>query len=197
MNPEGVNIKKRRFLLAATTAVGGIATVATAVPFVISMMPSQRAKAAGAPIEADISKIEPGMMAIFEWRGKPIWVVNRTPEMVAQLSKLDAVLEDPQSQASEQPVKCQNPHRSLKPQTFVAVGICTHLGCSPTYRKEVGAADLGTDWPGGFFCPCHGSKFDMAGRVFKDVPAPKNLEIPVHTYLSDTRLLIGDESRGA
>lgn len=197
MNPEGVNIKKRRFLLAATTAVGGIATVATAVPFVISMMPSQRAKAAGAPIEADISKIEPGMMAIFEWRGKPIWVVNRTPEMVAQLSKLDAVLEDPQSQASEQPAKCQNPHRSLKPQTFVAIGICTHLGCSPTYRKEVGAADLGTDWPGGFFCPCHGSKFDMAGRVFKDVPAPKNLEIPVHTYLSDTRLLIGDESRGA
>ena len=197
MNPEGVNIKKRRFLLAATTAVGGIATVATAVPFVISMMPSQRAKAAGAPIEADISKIEPGMMAIFEWRGKPIWVVNRTTEMVAQLSKLDAVLQDPQSQASEQPAKCQNPHRSLKPQTFVAVGICTHLGCSPTFRKDVGAADLGADWPGGFFCPCHGSKFDMAGRVFKDVPAPKNLEIPVHTYLSDTRLLIGDESRGA
>lgn len=197
MNPEGVDRKKRRFLLAATSAVGGIATVATAVPFVMSMMPSQRAKAAGAPIEADIGQIEPGMMAVFEWRGKPIWVVNRTPEMIAQLSKLEGVLRDPQSAESDQPANCKNPHRSLKPQTFISVGICTHLGCSPTYRKDVGAADLGADWPGGFFCPCHGSKFDMAGRVYKNVPAPKNLEIPVHTYLSDTRILIGDESRGA
>lgn len=197
MKPEGVDRKKRRFLLAATSAVGGIATVATAVPFVMSMMPSERAKAAGAPVEADISKLEPGMLAIFEWRGKPIWVVNRTPEMLAQLAKVESLLRDPASDESSQPAKCKNPTRSLKPQTLVAVGICTHLGCSPTFRKEVGAADLGADWPGGFFCPCHGSKFDLAGRVFKDVPAPLNLEVPVHAYLSDTRILIGDESKEA
>lgn len=197
MSKNEVDRSKRRFLIAATAAVGGVATVATAIPFVLSMMPSARAKAAGAPVEADISKIEPGMLVAFEWRGKPVWVVNRTKEMLDLLAKNDDKLADPKSEMPQQPEYCKNPTRSIKPQYLVAVGICTHLGCSPTYRKEVGPADLGADWPGGFFCPCHGSKFDLAARVFKGVPAPTNLVIPPHKYLSDTRILIGEDSKGA
>jgi ubiquinol-cytochrome c reductase iron-sulfur subunit len=197
MSQSEVDRSRRRFLVAATTAVGGVATVAVAVPFVMSMMPSQRAKAAGAPVEVDIGKVEPGMLLNVEWRGKPVWIVNRTKEMLDMLGKHDNMLRDPNSEEPQQPPYCKNPTRSIKPQYLVAVGICTHLGCSPTYRKEVGAADLGADWPGGFFCPCHGSKFDLAGRVFKDVPAPLNLEIPPHKYLSDSRILIGEDSKGA
>lgn len=197
MSKNEVDRSKRRFLIAATSAVGGVATVGTVVPFVLSMMPSARAKAAGAPVEADISKVEAGMMVAFEWRGKPVWVVNRTKEMLDLLAKNDDKVADPKSDAPQQPDYCKNATRSIKPQFFVAVGICTHLGCSPTYRKEVGAADIGADWPGGFFCPCHGSKFDLAGRVFKGVPAPTNLVIPPHKYLSDTRILIGEDSKGA
>ncbi|MGE5027718.1 MAG: ubiquinol-cytochrome c reductase iron-sulfur subunit [Betaproteobacteria bacterium] len=197
MSQNEVDRSKRRFLIAATTAVGGVAAVGTAVPFVMSMLPSERAKAAGAPVEVDISKVEPGMILAVEWRGKPVWVVNRTKEMLDMLSKHDDKLVDPTSEQPQQPAYCKNPTRSIKPQYLVAVGICTHLGCSPTFRKDVGAADLGADWPGGFFCPCHGSRFDLAARVFKGVPAPTNLVIPPHKYLTDSRLLIGDDSKGA
>ena len=198
MNHSEVDLKRRRLLVFATSVAGGIAAAATAVPFVASMMPSQRAKAAGAPVEVDISKVEPGMLLAVEWRGKPVWVVNRTPEMMARLDEHDAILQDPNSEQPQQPPYCKNETRSIdKNPVLIAVGICTHLGCSPTYRKEVGAADLGgADWPGGFFCPCHGSKFDLAARVFKDVPAPLNLEIPPHKYLSKTLVLIGQDDSG-
>ncbi len=188
---QKVDTRKRKFLIAATSAVGGVAVAGVAVPLVMSMMPSARAKAAGAPVEVDISKIEPGMLLTVEWRGKPVWIVNRTPEMLELMAKHDDQLADPKSDMPQQPGYCKNANRSIKPEFLVAVGICTHLGCSPTYRKEVGAADLGADWPGGFFCPCHGSRFDLAARVFKGVPAPTNLVIPPHQYLSDAKLLIG------
>ncbi|MBW8371624.1 MAG: ubiquinol-cytochrome c reductase iron-sulfur subunit [Thiobacillus sp.] len=188
---QKVDTRKRKFLIAATSAVGGVAVAGVAVPLVMSMLPSARAKAAGAPVEVDISKVEPGMLLTVEWRGKPVWIVNRTPEMLGMLAKHEDQLTDPKSEMPQQPAYCKNANRSIKPEYLVAVGICTHLGCSPTYRKEVGAADLGADWPGGFFCPCHGSRFDLAARVFKNVPAPTNLVIPPHQYLSDARLLIG------
>ena len=195
-NNKQVDRGKRRFLIAATTAVGGVATAATAVPFVMSMLPSQRALAIGAPVEVDIGKIELGMKLDIEWQGKPVWIVNRTPEMLSLLPTLQDKLVDPDSDVPQQPRYCKNLTRSIKPEYFIAVGICTHLGCSPTYRKEVGAPDLGTDWPGGFFCPCHGSRFDLAGRVFKNVPAPANLVIPPHKYLSEVKILIGEDSKG-
>jgi ubiquinol-cytochrome c reductase iron-sulfur subunit len=188
---QKVDTRKRKFLIAATTAVGGVAAAGVAVPLVMSMLPSARAKAAGAPVEVDISKIEPGMLLTVEWRGKPVWIVNRTKEMLDLMEKHQDQLADPKSDMPQQPDYCKNANRSIKPEFLVAVGICTHLGCSPTFRKDVGAADLGGDWPGGFFCPCHGSRFDLAARVFKGVPAPTNLVIPPHQYLSDARLLIG------
>jgi ubiquinol-cytochrome c reductase iron-sulfur subunit len=194
---QKVDTRKRKFLIAATSAVGGVAVAGVAVPLVMSMMPSARAKAAGAPVEVDISKVEPGMLLTVEWRGKPVWIVNRTKEMLDLLGKHDDQLTDPKSEQPQQPEYCKNATRSIKPEYLVAVGICTHLGCSPTYRKDVGAADLGADWPGGFFCPCHGSRFDLAARVFKNVPAPINLLIPPHQYLSDAKLLIGVDAKGA
>jgi len=194
---QKVDTRKRKFLIAATTAVGGVAAAGVAVPLVMSMLPSARAKAAGAPVEVDISKVEPGMLLTVEWRGKPVWIVNRTKEMLDLLAKHDDQLSDPKSEQPQQPDYCKNATRSIKPEYLVAVGICTHLGCSPTYRKEVGAADLGGDWPGGFFCPCHGSRFDLAARVYKNVPAPINLVIPPHQYLSDAKLLIGVDAKGA
>lgn len=197
MSKNEVDRSKRRFLIAATTAVGGVAAVGAAIPFVMSMLPSERAKAAGAPVEVDIGKIEPGMILNVEWQGKPVWVVHRTKEMLGALSKLDSKLADPKSEIPQQPDYCKNATRSIKPEFMVAVGICTHLGCSPTYRPDVAPADLGADWAGGFFCPCHGSRFDLAARVYSGVPAPTNLVIPKHKYLSDSRLLIGDDSKGA
>lgn len=194
---QKVNAGKRKFLIAATSAVGGVAAAGVAIPLVMSMLPSARAKAAGAPVEVDISKIEPGMLLTVEWRGKPVWIVNRTKEMLDMLPKHDAQLADPKSDMPQQPEYCKNATRSIKPEYLVAVGICTHLGCSPTFRKDVGAADLGSDWPGGFFCPCHGSRFDLAARVFKGVPAPTNLVIPPHQYVSDAKLLIGVDAKGA
>jgi ubiquinol-cytochrome c reductase iron-sulfur subunit len=194
---QKVDARKRKFLIAATSAVGGVAVAGVAVPLVMSMLPSARAKAAGAPVEVDISKVEPGMLLTVEWRGKPVWIVNRTPEMLGMLAKHDDQLTDPNSEQPQQPEYSKNATRSIKPEYLVAVGICTHLGCSPTFRKDVGAADLGGDWPGGFFCPCHGSKFDLAGRVYKGVPAPTNLVIPPHQYLSDAKLLIGVDAKGA
>lgn len=186
-----LDVRKRKFLNAATSAVGGIAVAGVATPLVVSMQPSARARAAGAPVEVDISKIEPGMLRTVEWHGKPVWIVNRTPEMLNLPGKHDDRLADPKSEMPQQPDYCKNPNRSLKPEYLVAVGICTHLGCSPTYRKDIGAADLGSDWPGGFFCPCHGSRFDLAGRVFKGVPAPTNLVIPPYQFVDDTKLLVG------
>lgn len=194
---QKVDTRKRKFLIAATSAVGGVAVAGVAVPLVMSMLPSARAKAAGAPVEVDISKIEPGMLLTAEWRGKPVWVVNRTKEMLDLLGKHNDKLVDPNSEQPQQPEYCKNATRSIKPEYLVAVGICTHLGCSPTYRKEVGAEDLGADWPGGFLCPCHGSRFDLAARVFKNVPAPTNLVIPPHQYLSAGKIQIGVDAKGA
>jgi ubiquinol-cytochrome c reductase iron-sulfur subunit len=181
----------RRELLIATGTLGGIGVVAATIPFVESMAPSEAAKAAGAPVEADISTLEPGKLMSVEWRGKPVWILHRSEEMLATLNKHDALLADPQSEKSQQPKNATNPTRSIKPAFFVATGICTHLGCVPIFRPERGAADLGPQWPGGFYCPCHGSRFDLAGRVFKNVPAPLNLEVPAYTYLSDTKLQVG------
>ena len=188
---------KRRFLITATSVVGGVGVIAAAVPFVISMVPSERAKAAGAPVEIDISKVEPGQKINVEWRGKVCWVVNRTPQMVANLPKMDDRLVDPHSEVPQQPPYCKNETRSIKPEMWVAVGICTHLGCSPTFRPEVAPADLGPEWLGGFFCPCHQSKFDLAGRVLKGVPAPTNLYIPPYRYASDTRIVVGEDPKQA
>lgn len=182
---------RRKLLIAATTAMGGIGLVATAVPFVASMQPSAAARAAGAPVEVEIDSIAPGEMQTVEWRGRPTWILHRTEAMLEGLHGHDALLVDPESSQPQQPPYAANPTRSIRPPFFVAVGICTHLGCVPSFRPEPRAADLGTDWPGGFFCPCHGSKFDLAGRVFKNVPGPLNLEVPPHSYLSDTRLLVG------
>jgi ubiquinol-cytochrome c reductase iron-sulfur subunit len=182
-------------LIAATTAVGGVAAVGAGAPFVLSLQPSERAKAAGAPVEVDISTIEPGSMISVEWQGKPVWIVRRTQEMLDLLPKHDGDLADPASSIPQQPEYCNNPTRSIKPEVLVVLGICTHLGCSPTFRPEVAPADLGANWAGGWFCPCHGSRFDLAARVFKGVPAPTNLIIPPHMYLSETRLLIGDDDK--
>lgn len=193
MSEQQVDTGRRRFLTVATSAAGGVAAAAVATPFVMSFFPSERAKAAGAPVEVDISKLEAGQKINVEWRGKPVWVVNRTPEQVKNLAKLDGKLVDPKSEAPQQPEYCKNPHRSIKPEILIAVGICTHLGCSPTFRPDLAPADLGPEWLGGFYCPCHGSKFDLAARVYSGVPAPSNMEIPPHKYLSDTRLLIGDD----
>lgn len=197
MANQEVDQSKRRFLIAATTAMGGVATVAAAVPFVMSMLPSERAKAAGAPVEVDISKIESGAMITVEWRGKPVWLINRTQEMLDNLSKHDDKLSDPKLDVPQQPAYAKNATRSRKANLMVLVGICTHLGCSPTSKLKAGEEGMSSDWPGGFFCPCHGSKFDLAGRVFKGSPAPINLEVPPYYYMSDARILIGEDGKGA
>ena len=188
--------KTRRNLVVATCAAGGVASVGAAVPFAASMWPSERAKAAGAPVEADISKLQPGELGVYEWRGKPVWVLRRTKEMLDSLKKVEDKLSDPKSDVPEQPAYAKNDTRSIKPEYAVLVGICSHLGCSPTAKTEP-KGDLGADWEGGFYCPCHGSKFDLAGRVFKGAPAPVNLEVPPHVFLSDTTILIGEDKKGA
>ncbi|MDR0996589.1 MAG: ubiquinol-cytochrome c reductase iron-sulfur subunit [Zoogloeaceae bacterium] len=194
MSTENKMDSGRRRILATTCAVGGVGVVAAAVPFVSSMMPSERAKAAGAPVEADISKLAPGHMMTVEWRGKPVWILNRTKEMLDSLAAVEPELADPASDKSIQPANCKNQHRSIKPEILVAIGICTHLGCSPSSKFATGAAEgMLADWKGGFLCPCHGSTFDLAARVYKEKPAPTNLEIPPHYYISDTRILIGEE----
>ena len=186
----------RRTLLLATSAAGGAAAVATAVPFVASLTPSERAKAAGAPVEVDVSKLAPGEMMTVEWRGKPVWILRRTPEMLASLDKTDEKVTDPMSEEPQQPDYAANKHRSINPEYLVAVGICTHLGCSPTDKFKEGAeSGMGADWPGGFLCPCHGSLFDLAGRVYKSMPAPTNLEVPPHHYLADTTILGGEDGK--
>jgi ubiquinol-cytochrome c reductase iron-sulfur subunit len=189
----------RRTWVAITAGAGAIGAAAVAVPFVSSITPSERAKAAGAAVEADISGLKPGEKMTVEWRGKPVWILRRTPEQLEGLKKLDPQLADPKSQRKVDeltPTYARNEHRSIKPEFLVAVGICSHLGCSPSDKLTPGAQpSLPDDWQGGFLCPCHGSTFDMAGRVFKNKPAPDNLEVPPHMFLTDTRLLIGEDKK--
>lgn len=192
------NPNRRRFLIAATSVVGAAGAAAIAVPFLSSWSPSARALAAGAPVEMDISKVAPGQQVRVIWRGKPVWVVNRTDEMLANLSVNSPNLRDPDSAVAEQqPAYAQNPHRSRNPKYLVLVGICTHLGCSPTYRPEVAPEDLGSDWKGGWYCPCHGSRFDLAGRVYKNVPAATNLVVPPYFFKDDNTILIGEDGSTA
>ncbi len=187
----------RRNLIVATTAVAGAAGAGIAVPFVWSFWPSERAKAAGAPVEADISNLAPGEMQVVEWRGKPVWIMRRTKEMLEAVKKSDDKVTDPRSEVPLQPEYAKNEYRSIKPEILVLVGICSHLGCSPQQKTVEAKGEMGADWAGGFLCPCHGSKFDLAGRVYKGAPAPVNLDVPPHAYLSDTKLLIGDDKKGA
>jgi ubiquinol-cytochrome c reductase iron-sulfur subunit len=195
LKSDGANDPERRQWLLATAGAGGVAAVATAVPFVSTFAPSERAKAMGAAVEVDISDIPPGGSKTVEWRGKPVWVVRRTPGMLAALKGHEAELVDPQSQKDQQPEYARNETRSIEPEVFVAVGICTHLGCSPTAVPQgSGNPSVGADWPGGYFCPCHGSTFDGAGRAYKNKPAPTNLEVPPHRYVSATRILVGDDA---
>jgi ubiquinol-cytochrome c reductase iron-sulfur subunit len=185
---------ERRVWLLATAAVGGIAAVSTAVPFVSTLAPSEKARAAVGPVEVDVSNLAPGDMKTVEWRGQPVWVVRRTPEILVALQGHDTDLADPLSLKQQQPAYVANTERAIQPEYFVAIGICTHLGCSPNAApKDGNNPSLPTDWPGGFFCPCHGSTFDGAGRVYKNKPAPTNLEIPPHHYTAATRLLIGED----
>ena len=199
MSTEGVNEGRRRFLIGATSAVGAVGAVGAAVPFVKSWNPSAKAKTAGAPVVADISKLEVGQRMTVEWRGKPVWILRRSKEAMASLQAVADNLRDPESQESKQPeyVSPETRSREGHEEIVVLVGLCTHLGCSPLYRPEVAPADLGADWKGGFFCPCHGSKFDFSGRVFKSVPAPLNLEVPPYYYMSDTLIKIGEDGEAA
>jgi ubiquinol-cytochrome c reductase iron-sulfur subunit len=188
MSSDVADNSRRRFLTAATVVVGAVGTAFVAVPFVASWSPSARAKTAGAPVKADISQLQPGQQIIIKWRGKPVWVVRRDDKALATLPKVEDLLRDPQSESSKQPEYALNQHRSRKPEILIMVGICTHLGCSPTYQPEITA-----DFQGGFFCPCHGSKFDFAGRVYQGVPAPTNLVVPPHFYVSDNVIVIGED----
>ena len=198
--PSGLPMdSSKRNSIIATAVLGGCGAAAVAVPFVTTFSPSERAKAAGAAVEVDISAVKPGEMITVEWRGKPVWIVKRTPKQLADMPQLDSLLADPQSKRKPDeltPPYARNDLRSIKPEIFVAVGICTHLGCSPSEKFQPGSAGgMPADWGGGFLCPCHGSTFDMAGRVYKNKPAPDNLEVPPHMYLSDTRLLIGEDKK--
>lgn len=186
-----IDLDRRRFLTTATAVVGGIGAACAAMPFIESWLPSARAQALGAPVEIEVGKMEPGSQLTVEWRGQPIWIIRRSKEMLDGLAQLDPILRDPASHEMQQPSYAQNDHRSIKPEFLILVGICTHLGCVPTYRPDIGGIDA--HWPGGFYCPCHGSKYDLAGRVYKGVPAPTNLVVPPHHYLSETLVLIGEE----
>jgi len=197
MSDVSQDTSRRRFLTTVTTGVGLAGVAAAAVPFVASMTPSARARAAGAPVEVDISKLEPGQMLTVEWRGRPVWIINRTSEMLENLKTLDEKLADPDSAEPQQPGYAQNEFRSIRPEVLVVVGICTHLGCAPTKKFELGTAGgMSEDWKGGFFCPCHGSMFDLAGRVYRNVPAPTNLVVPPHSYIDDNRVLVGVDPEG-
>ncbi|MCH9691658.1 MAG: ubiquinol-cytochrome c reductase iron-sulfur subunit [Gammaproteobacteria bacterium] len=198
MNDDGINVGRRRFLTAATSVVGGAGAVGIAAPFVASWNPSAKAKAAGAPVKYNISKLEPGQMVAVEWRGMPVYVVHRTPETLANLEKVVPFLRDPDSMESDQPSYVNPQNRAIRAPVLVLLGLCTHLQCAPTFRPEVGAADLGgSEWMGGFFCPCHGSKYDLAGRVYSGVPAPLNLPVPAYSFEGDDILVIGVDQEGS
>jgi ubiquinol-cytochrome c reductase iron-sulfur subunit len=194
MSKEGVDVGRRRFLTLSTTAVGAVGAGFASVPFLVSLAPSERAKALGAPVTIDVSKLEPGQMVIAVWRRQPIWVVRRTPEMITSLDQVTGQLADPDSAVPQQPAYIKGKERAIKPEYMVLKGVCTHLGCSPKFRPvETRAADVGTDWQGGFYCPCHGSKFDLSGRVYKSVPAPTNLPVPPHRYADASTIVIGED----
>lgn len=197
MSNDGVNAGRRRFLVAATSVVGAAGAVVAAVPFVGSWFPSAKAKAAGAPVKVNIAKVEAGQQMVAEWRGQPVFIVRRTEEILGNLKKITADLSDPESKASVQPAYVDPEVRSIKPEILILVGLCTHLGCSPTFRPEVAPADLGPKWVGGYFCPCHGSHYDLAGRVYKSQPAPLNLPVPPHSYESDEIVVIGVDQEKA
>lgn len=197
MSEQGVDLGRRRFLTMATAVTGGVGVALAATPFFASMKPSARAQALGAAVDLDISKLEPGALLKAEWRGKAVYVVRRTPAELERLASLGAAeLRDPESEEPQQPAYARNEYRSIRKEFLVLVAVCTHLGCAPEFRPEVAPEDLGPDWVGGFFCACHGSKFDLAGRVFKGVPAPLNLPVPPHRYLAETVILIGDDTGG-
>ena len=197
MSNDGVNVGRRRVLVAATSVVGAAGAVGAAVPFVGSWFPSAKAKAAGAPVKVNVSKIEPGQQIVAEWRGKPVFIVRRTPEILANLTKVEGAVADPESKASEQPAYVDRKVRSIKPELLIVEGLCTHLGCAPSFRPEVAPADLGPDWVGGYFCPCHGSRYDLAGRVYKAQPAPLNLPVPPHSYETADVVIIGMDQEKA
>jgi len=197
MSDQRVDRRKRRLLVTATGVMGGIVTAAAAAPFVASMFPSERAKAAGAPVEADISKLAPGALQVVEWRGKPVWIMRRTPDMLKDIKVDDPAVSDPASDASQQPAYAKNEFRSIKPEILVLVGVCTHLGCSPQFKPADDKAEMGPAWAGGFYCPCHGSKFDLAGRVLKGSPAPINLVVPPYQFVGDDLLVIGTDAKRA
>ena len=194
---DNINNGRRRVLTTVTTGVGLAGAVALAVPLVASMKPSARARAAGAPVEVDITDLAPGQMKVVEWRGKPVWILRRDETMLLELASIVGDLSDPDSAVVEQqPNYARNAHRSIRPDVLVVLGVCTHLGCAPSKNFDKGAGSgLGDDWVGGFFCPCHGSKFDLSGRVYKNVPAPTNLEVPPHTYVSENRIVIGIDEK--
>jgi ubiquinol-cytochrome c reductase iron-sulfur subunit len=194
MITKNIDQGRRRFLTTAATVVGGVGAVAAAVPFVSNMNPSAKTKAIGAPVEVDISKLEPGDRMIEKWQGKPVWILRRTGEMLKDISSLNDKVSDPASDDSAQPDYAKNEFRAREDEFLVVIGICTHLGCSPNFVMKEEGDSIAADWKGGFFCPCHGSRFDLAGRVFKGVPAPRNLVIPPYKFISPTRLLIGDDS---
>lgn len=198
MSTDDIDTSRRRFLTLTTSVVGALGSGVASVPFILSMQPSARAQAAGAPVEADISKLEPGGVVVYEWRGNPVWIIRRTEQNLKDLQGRENTLRDPNSKnEDQQPAYAANKYRSRKPEYLVLVGICTHLGCSPKYRPDMAPADLGKDWVGGFFCPCHGSRFDLSGRVYASVPAPSNLVVPPHYYISDTLILIGEHQGAA
>jgi len=194
MADQELDKSKRRFLVAATGVAGGVATGAAAVPFGASMMPSERAKATGVPVEADLGGLAPGQMMVVEWRGKPVWIVRRSKEMLAAVKAAEDKVADPASKRSDQPDYAENEFRSIKPEYLVVIGICTHLGCSPAGRFQAQPEPFDSDWKGGFYCPCHGSLFDLAGRVYKNKPAPDNLPVPPYKFAGDAKVLIGEDS---
>jgi ubiquinol-cytochrome c reductase iron-sulfur subunit len=192
---QEVDTKKRRLLLIATSLAGGIGVAGAAAPFVASMLPSERAKAAGAPVEADVGRLAPGELRIVTWRGQPVWILRRTKAMLSELSGNDAMVSDPHSEVPQQPDYARNEYRSIKPEIAVLVGVCTHLGCSPVFKPADDKAEMGQAWNGGFYCPCHGSKFDLAGRVIRGSPAPTNLVVPPYEFVSDEKIVIGSDRR--
>lgn len=194
MQDGEIDKQRRRFLTTAATVVGGMGAVAATIPFISTMTPSAKTKAIGGPVEVDISALKPGDRMIEKWQGKPVWIIRRDEKTLNDLDALNTEVRDPQSEVKQQPPYAQNEYRSINPEYLVVIGLCTHLGCSPNYFPADEQQDLGADWKGGFFCPCHGSRFDMAGRVYKGVPAPTNLVVPPHKFISDTRILIGDDS---
>jgi len=192
MADDEIDYRRRRILTGAATAVGGVGVAYVAAPFIFSMDPSLKAQAAGAPVDVDVSKLKVGQLMTVEWRGKPIWIMRRNKEILDRMEELNDLLRDPHSEElSQQPTYCKNEYRSIKPEYMIMIGICTHLGCAPTYRPEIAPADLGAKWKGGFFCPCHGSRYDLSGRVYKGVPAPSNLKVPPYRFVTDTRIMIG------